>query len=60
MLLLTGGSYYELGKKLDRPVFYANADIIHRFQLEAVPSIVFQRGKYMEVKEVAISDKTTQ
>ncbi len=60
MLLLTGGSYYELGKKLDRPVFYANADIIHRFQLEAVPSIVRQRGKYMEVKEVAISDKTAQ
>ena len=60
MLLLTGGSYYELGKKLVRPVFYANADIIHRFQLEAVPSIVRQRGKYMEVKEVAISDKTTQ
>ncbi len=60
MLLLTGGSYYELGKKLDRPVFYSNADIIRRFQLEAVPSIVHQKGSYMEVKEVAISNKTTQ
>ena len=60
MLLLTGGSYYDLGKKLDRPVFYANVDIIHRFQLEAVPSIVHQEGRYMEVKEVAIPDKTVQ
>lgn len=60
MLLLTAGSYYELGKRLERPVFYANADIIRRFQLEAVPSIVHQKGRYMEVKEIAIPNKTTQ
>jgi conjugal transfer pilus assembly protein TraW len=55
MLLLTGGSYYELGKKLERPVFYVTADIIRRFQLGAVPSIVHQKGRYMEVREVALS-----
>jgi conjugal transfer pilus assembly protein TraW len=60
MLLLTGGSYYDLGEKLDRPVFYATADIVNRFRLEAVPSIVQQKGRYMEVKEVAVPDKKPQ
>jgi len=60
MLLLTGGSYYDLGKKLDRPVFYATPDIVNRLQLEAVPSIVRQKGRYMEVKEVAVPDKKSQ
>ncbi|MFZ0449014.1 MAG: hypothetical protein WAL98_07200 [Desulfatiglandaceae bacterium] len=55
MLVLTGGSYYELGKKLERPVFYANTDIVRRFQLEAVPSIVHQKGRYMEVREIVLS-----
>jgi conjugal transfer pilus assembly protein TraW len=60
MLLLTGGSYYDLGEKLARPVFYVNADIVNRLQLEAVPSIVHQKGRYMEVKEVAVPDKKSQ
>jgi conjugal transfer pilus assembly protein TraW len=55
MLLLTGGSYYDLGKKLKRPVFYATADIVRRFQLGAVPSIVHQKGRYMEVREIVLS-----
>jgi conjugal transfer pilus assembly protein TraW len=60
MLLLTAGSYYELGKKLERPVFYATADMVKRFQLGAVPSIVHQKGRYMEVREVALSKTKIQ
>jgi conjugal transfer pilus assembly protein TraW len=59
MLLLTDGSYYDLTKKLERPVFYATGDIIRQFQLEAVPSIVHQKGKYMEVEEVALPKTKT-
>ena len=60
MLLLTGGSYFELQKKLERPVFYATTDIIHRFQLEAVPSVVRQHGRYMEVREIDVERKKTK
>ncbi|MFZ0450126.1 MAG: hypothetical protein WAL98_12865, partial [Desulfatiglandaceae bacterium] len=60
MLLLTGGSYYDLGKKLKRPVFYATTDMVKRFQLGAVPSIVHQKGRYMEVREVALSKTRIQ
>lgn len=57
MLLLTAGSYFDLGKKLNRPVFYATTDIIHRFQLQAVPSVIRQEGRYMEVIEIDVTEK---
>ena len=60
MLLLTGGSYFDLGRKLKRPVFYATTDIIRRFQLEAVPSVIHQEGSYMEVEEIDIADKKSR
>jgi len=60
MLLLTKGSYFELGKKLDRPVFYATTDIVHRFQLQAVPSVIHQEGRYMEVEEIDIAGKESK
>jgi len=55
MLLLSEGAYSGLAKKLGQPVFYASTDIIRRFQLQAVPSIIRQNGKYMEVREVVIA-----
>ncbi|RKY68858.1 MAG: hypothetical protein DRQ02_02980 [Candidatus Latescibacterota bacterium] len=57
MLLLTAGSYFDLAKELNRPVFYATTDIIHRFQLQAVPSVIRQEGRYMEVTEIDVMEK---
>jgi len=55
VLLITDGSYYDLGQKIKRPVFYATSQIIDRLQLRAVPSVARQSGKYMEINEIALS-----
>jgi len=57
MLLLTGGSYVALSEKLQRPVFYATRQIVDRFKLQAVPSVLYQKGKLVEVKEFEIEKK---
>ena len=54
MLLITEGTFQELSEKLRRPVFYAKREIVERFKLRAVPSVVVQKGREMEVKEIAI------
>lgn len=54
MLLLTEGSYRNLGKKLDVPLFYADSTIIERLRLAAVPSVVKQDVRVMMVHEYAI------
>jgi conjugal transfer pilus assembly protein TraW len=56
MLLITNGSYYELSQKLNRPVYYATPKIIQRLQLQAVPCVARQNGKYMEIHEIALSE----
>jgi len=58
MLLLSEGAYYHLEHKIGQPVYYASTDIIRRFQLQAVPAIVRQKGKYMEVKDIVVPEKT--
>jgi conjugal transfer pilus assembly protein TraW len=57
MLLLTGGSYIALSEKLQRPVFYATRQIVGRFRLQAVPSVLYQRGRLVEVREFEIEKK---
>ena len=57
LLLITNGSYYDLSQKFNRPVFYATSRIIQRLQLQAVPSVARQAGKYMEIDEIALSKK---
>ena len=54
MLLTTGGSYSELGKRLHRPIFYLTDPIVKRFQLKAVPSVVKQEGRAMKVDEIHV------
>jgi len=54
MLLLTDGSYFPLGDRLRRPVFYANSLIVGRLGLKAVPSVARQQGRYLEVREYAV------
>ena len=53
-LLLTEGMYGAVAKRVSRPVFYANRKIIERFKLKAVPSIIRQMDRAMEVTEVAL------
>lgn len=56
MLLLTDGSYFSLSEKLHRPVFYATRQIVERFNLRAVPSVLYQKEKLVEVKEIGVKD----
>ena len=55
-LLLSGGGYYDLSEELKRPVFYLQENVASRLQLSAVPSIVRQSGKKLEVTEVGLDD----
>ena len=57
MLLLSGGSYTRVMEKLKRPAFYADARIVKRFQLKAVPAVIVQKGAVMEVREYVLDDK---
>lgn len=54
MVLITDGSYYELGETLNRPVFFATKPIIERLQLTCVPSVAKQSGRMMEIKEIDV------
>ncbi|MEW6419882.1 MAG: hypothetical protein AB1480_17495 [Nitrospirota bacterium] len=54
MLVITDGPFEEISEELKRPVYYAKKEIVERFRLKAVPSVVTQNGRNMEVKEIAI------
>lgn len=56
-LLLSGGDYYDLAEQLKRPVFYLMDDVAERLHLAAVPSVIRQNGRKLEVTEVLIRDK---
>lgn len=56
LLLITEGAFGSIVKKVNRTVSYANNKIISRFQLYAVPSVIRQKGRVMEVTEVAVPD----
>lgn len=53
-LLLSGGNYYDLTEKLERPVFYLMDNITRRLRLAAVPSVIRQQGNRLEVREVRL------
>lgn len=57
MLIVTDGSYFDLGEELGRPVFFISSLIAKRFQLEYVPSIIQQKGNMMEVKEIDVESQ---
>ena len=54
-LVLSGSGYYDLSEELDRPVFYLMDTVASRLHLAAVPSIVRQSGRMLEVTEVVLS-----
>ncbi len=53
-LLLSNGSYYDAMRDLGRPVFYALPSVAQRLKIEAVPSVVVQKNRMMEVEEVYV------
>jgi conjugal transfer pilus assembly protein TraW len=57
MLLITDGGFWDLSHNLNRPVFYAARQIVERLQLKAVPSVIRQSGRYMEIQEIAIKNE---
>ena len=56
-LLLSGGDYYDLSRELNRPAFFLMDDVAKRLHLAAVPSVVRQSGKKLEVTEVRVPDE---
>jgi conjugal transfer pilus assembly protein TraW len=54
-LLLTEGNFGTVAKRVSRPMFYADRKIIERLKLKAVPSVIKQHGRLMEVTEVALT-----
>lgn len=56
MLLITDGKYYNLMKELKRPVFYARRHLVERLNLQFVPSVIQQRGRMMEVREIRVGN----
>ena len=59
MLLITNGPYYDLAQRFKRPVFYLTSELAERLKLERVPSVIAQKGRYMEVREIALESKDT-
>ena len=56
-ILITDGAFWDLSNSLGRALFYADKQIVERLKIKAVPSIIKQSGRYMEVKEIAIEKK---
>jgi conjugal transfer pilus assembly protein TraW len=53
-VILSGGSYAELGRKLGRPVFYLTRPLRERLQLEAVPAVVSQQNAHLQSREIHV------
>ncbi len=54
MLLLTEGSFGAVSKKISRPLFYSDR------KLQAVPSVIRQKGRVMEITEIKLSPPQTK
>jgi len=50
-LLITNGQYYDLAIELQRPVYFLTPEIAQAFNLQAVPCVIVQNGKFMEIFE---------
>lgn len=55
-LLLSDGNYYELKKQLNQSVYYAFPDMVRRFKVMSVPSVIWQKegDRNMSILEVAL------
>lgn len=55
-LLLTDGNYYKIQNQLNQNVYYAFPDMIKRFKVACVPSVIWQKegDRNMSILEVMI------
>lgn len=53
-IVLTGGDLESVQKAMKRPVFFADALLLERFGIEAVPAVACQNGAFLEVEEFEI------
>jgi conjugal transfer pilus assembly protein TraW len=56
-VLLTDGEYAKIERELKRPVYFANAQIVEKFDVRTVPAVVKQAGKKMEVTDILLEVK---
>lgn len=53
--ILVGGSYLDLMKRWNKPVFYdQNGTLVRKFGIVAVPAIVSQEGQRLRIDEVPV------
>ena len=53
--VLTGGSYLDLMKRWNKPVFYdQDGTLVRKFGIAAVPAIVSQEGQRLRIDEVPL------
>lgn len=58
-IILTGGRPMELEREIGSPIYFDQAgELTHKFNISHVPAIVEQKGKYLQVTEINISEKT--
>jgi conjugal transfer pilus assembly protein TraW len=55
-LLLSGGYASSLSSELNRSVFYLDREVAERFLLTAVPCVVVQQDKHIQVTEFLIQE----
>lgn len=55
-LLLSGGYAQSLIQELDRAVFYLDKEVAGRFHLAAVPCVVVQQDKHIQVTEFLLEE----
>lgn len=53
-VMLTAGEFQEVSKALQHRIFWAQPEILARFQLTHVPSLISQNGPMLQIDEVAL------
>ncbi|MFZ5572895.1 MAG: hypothetical protein ACOZF0_21050 [Thermodesulfobacteriota bacterium] len=54
-ILITDGAYGDIRSRIDRHVYFAMPEVIKRFHIQAVPSVIRQNKDNMEVKEIGLA-----
>jgi conjugal transfer pilus assembly protein TraW len=54
IVLITGGDYLTLSADLGQPVYFLDTRIAEKLQLRAIPSIIRQMNRFMEVREIKV------
>lgn len=58
-ILITDGKFGEISKQLGQAVFFYTKEVHERFQLKAVPSLIYQKGESLEVQEICLDCNAT-